>query len=66
VDGFAERARAGTMPLIRDPVVQFADLRFPTPSGRIEIASAAAEADGHPGIPQPWADARPPTAGCGC
>jgi anaerobic selenocysteine-containing dehydrogenase len=59
VDGFAELARAGTVPLTPDPVVQFADLRFPTPSGRIELASAAAEADGHPRVPQPWTDARP-------
>jgi anaerobic selenocysteine-containing dehydrogenase len=59
VDGFAQLARAGTVPLTPDPVVQFAELRFPTPSGRIEIASAAAEADGHPRVPQPWADARP-------
>ena len=39
--------------------MQFADLRFPTPTGRIEIASAAAEADGHPRLPQPWSDPRP-------
>ena len=47
------------MPLSAEPVVQFAELEFPTPSGRIEIASAAAEADGHPAVPQPWADKRP-------
>ena len=56
---FDELAAAGTVPLTADPVMQFADLQFPTPSGRIEIASAAAEADGHPLLPQPWADARP-------
>ena len=56
---FAELARAGTVPLAPEPVVQFADLSFPTPSGRIEIASVAAEADGHPRVPQPWADPRP-------
>lgn len=43
------------------PVIMFADLKFPTPSGRIELASAAAEADGHPRVPQPWFDA--PTEG---
>jgi anaerobic selenocysteine-containing dehydrogenase len=59
VDGFAELARVGTVPLTPEPVVQFADLRFPTPSGRIEIASAAAEADGHPRVPQLWIDPRP-------
>ena len=34
-------------------------LRFPTPSGKIEIASARAEADGHPRVPLPLADPRP-------
>ena len=42
----------------REPVVQFADLAFPTPSGRVEIASARAEADGHP--PRPAAARRLP------
>jgi anaerobic selenocysteine-containing dehydrogenase len=59
VDGFEELAAAGTVSLTEEPVVQFADLRFDTPSGRIEIASAAAEADGHPRVPQPWSDLRP-------
>jgi len=40
-------------------VIRFADGKFPTPSGRVEIASASAEADGHPRVPQPDADARP-------
>ena len=39
--------------------MQFADLNFPTASGKIEIASAKAEADGHPRLPQPGSDARP-------
>lgn len=30
-----------------------------TPSGRIELASARAEADGYPRVPQPLADLRP-------
>lgn len=59
VESFAELAAVGTVPLHAEPVLQFADLEFPTPSGRIEIASAAAEADGHPRVPQPWADVRP-------
>jgi anaerobic selenocysteine-containing dehydrogenase len=41
------------------PVIMFADLKFPTPSGRIELASAAAAADGHPRVPQPTFDAPP-------
>ena len=35
------------------------DLAFPTPSGRIEIASTRAEADGLPRVPLPLADPRP-------
>jgi anaerobic selenocysteine-containing dehydrogenase len=56
---FAELAERGTVWLDPDPVVQFADLRFPTPSGRVEIASERAEADGHPRLPEPYADPRP-------
>ena len=57
-----ELARAGTVRLYDEPRVQFAD-GFPTPSGRIEIASAAAEADGHPRLPEPSVD-EPPPPGC--
>jgi anaerobic selenocysteine-containing dehydrogenase len=42
-----------------EPAIQFRDLSFPTPSGRIEIASERAAADGHPRVPLPLADARP-------
>jgi anaerobic selenocysteine-containing dehydrogenase len=56
---FASLSAKGTVDIWPEPVPQFADLRFPTPSGRIEIASAAAEADGHPRLPQPIADPRP-------
>ena len=52
--GQGQRAGLGT-----SRVIQFADLTFPTPSGRIEIASARAEADGHPRVPLPLADPRP-------
>ncbi len=41
------------------PRVQFSDLRFPTPSGRVEIASAGAERDGFPRVPRAEADAAP-------
>jgi anaerobic selenocysteine-containing dehydrogenase len=54
-----ELARAGTVRLYSEPRAQFPD-GFPTPSGRIEIASASAEADGHPRLPEPSADAPPP------
>jgi anaerobic selenocysteine-containing dehydrogenase len=58
--GFEALKRAGTVFLDPEPVPQFDDLRFETPSGRIEIASARAEADGHPRVPRPVADPRPP------
>ena len=54
-DAGTELARAGTVRLYAEPRVQFAD-GFPTPSGRIELASAAAEADGHPRLPEPSVD----------
>ncbi|HXV36315.1 MAG TPA: molybdopterin-dependent oxidoreductase, partial [Myxococcota bacterium] len=57
--GFDELARRGTIDPFAQPVIRFADGRFPTPSGRIEIASASAEAAGHPRLPQPLADERP-------
>jgi anaerobic selenocysteine-containing dehydrogenase len=59
VRDFAELAAKGTIPATPEPVIQFADLAFPTPSGQIEIASAQAEADGFPRLPQPWADGPP-------
>ena len=57
--GFATLAQAGTVELWPEPLLQFGDLKFPTPSGKIEIASARAAADGHPRTPLPLADARP-------
>jgi anaerobic selenocysteine-containing dehydrogenase len=59
---FAELARRGTIQPWPEPIVTFADLQFPTPSGRIEIASARAEAAGLPRLPQPTFDP-PPAAG---
>ncbi len=56
---FATLAAKGTIEVRPEPVLQFADLEFPTPSGKIEIASEAAAADGHPRLPQPIADPRP-------
>jgi anaerobic selenocysteine-containing dehydrogenase len=56
---FEDLTRVGTVPITSEPVVQFADLSFPTPSGRVELASAGAEKDGHPRVPQPLADTRP-------
>ena len=56
---FAALAARGTASVSAEPIVQFADLAFPTPSGRVEIASTRAEADGHPRVPLPLADPRP-------
>jgi anaerobic selenocysteine-containing dehydrogenase len=56
---FASLAAKGTVFVSPEPVMQFANRTFPTPSGRIEIASARAEADGHPRTPLPLVDPRP-------
>ena len=42
-----------------EPLILWAEGRFATPSGRIEIASERAEADGLPRLPQATADAEP-------
>ncbi|MCY4087217.1 MAG: molybdopterin-dependent oxidoreductase [Actinomycetia bacterium] len=55
----ASLATKGTVPISPEPLIQFEDCSFPTPSGRVEIASACAEADGHPRLPQPFVDSRP-------
>ena len=60
---FKTLAAKGTIDVWPEPVLQFADRIFPTGSGKIEIASTRAEADGHPRLPQPIADPRP-QAGC--
>jgi len=59
---FSELAALGTHWVSDEPRLQFAGLRFPTPSGRVEIASARAERDGFPRVPQPAFD-RPPEPG---
>lgn len=57
--GFAELAEAGTLPWRQVPVVPFADGRFPTPSGRIEVASARWLDAGMPLAPAAYADEAP-------
>ncbi|MGH8064085.1 MAG: molybdopterin-containing oxidoreductase family protein [Candidatus Entotheonellia bacterium] len=59
VEDFRTLAAKGTVPVSPEPVIAFTDLTFPTPSGRIEIASARAEVDGYPRVPLPLADPRP-------
>jgi anaerobic selenocysteine-containing dehydrogenase len=56
---FDELKARGTVAVTPEPVILWAELEFPTPSGRIEIASAGAEAAGHPRLPLPEADPRP-------
>jgi anaerobic selenocysteine-containing dehydrogenase len=56
---FADLARVGTAQLFPQPRIQFADLTFATPSRRIELASARAEAQGLPRVPLPHADRLP-------
>lgn len=56
---FDALAEKGTVSMTAEPVPQFPDLVFPTPSGRVEIASTRAAAAGSPRLPQPHADARP-------
>jgi anaerobic selenocysteine-containing dehydrogenase len=58
--GFGELARSGTIWRSAEPELQFAEGRFPTPSGKIELASDSAAAAGHGRLPRPAADARPP------
>jgi anaerobic selenocysteine-containing dehydrogenase len=59
--GWDELAGSGTVRLYETPRVQFAERVFTTPSGRVELASAAAEAAGQPRLPVPWHDPRPPS-----
>jgi anaerobic selenocysteine-containing dehydrogenase len=58
-ESFEDFKAKGTVFPTPEPILQFADLKFPTPSGRIEIASARAEKDGFPRVPEPSVDARP-------
>lgn len=58
-EDFRSLSAKGTVFMSAEPIVQFVDLDFPTPSGRVEIASSRAEADGFPRVPRPTADARP-------
>ena len=52
---FAGLSTAGTVDYSPDPVIQFSDRKFPTPSGKVEIVSDRFEAAGLPRAPQPFA-----------
>jgi anaerobic selenocysteine-containing dehydrogenase len=56
---FAELKEKGTIDPWEEPLIAFADLDFPTPSGRIEMVSETAAARGLPRVPQPSAEPRP-------
>lgn len=56
---FASLKKAGTVARWADPVLQFPDFVFPTPSGKIEIASEAATKAGLPRVPLADVDAHP-------
>jgi anaerobic selenocysteine-containing dehydrogenase len=56
---FTHLKRVGSIWPESEPRCQFPHLDFETPSGRIELASATAEAAGQPRVPRPIADPRP-------
>ncbi|MGH7914627.1 MAG: molybdopterin-containing oxidoreductase family protein, partial [Candidatus Binataceae bacterium] len=58
-DDFRSFAARAPVHVPAEPLTQFRDLTFSTPSGRIEIASDSAAAAGHPRVPLPLADPRP-------
>ncbi len=60
---FEDFKAKGTVFPSAEPEIQFPDLVFPTESGKFEIASSRAEADGHPRVPSPDSDARPTNGG---
>lgn len=56
---FADLARVGTTELFPEHRIQFADRKFATPSGRIELASARLAEQGLPVVPVAHADPKP-------
>jgi anaerobic selenocysteine-containing dehydrogenase len=56
---FAALAQRGTVDWSSEPIVQFADRVFPTPSGKIEVSGGRFVSAGLPSAPQPWADSPP-------
>jgi anaerobic selenocysteine-containing dehydrogenase len=53
---FAELAKRGTEEFTVEPIIQFEELLFPTPSGKIEIVSKRFEEEGLKRVPQPFAE----------
>lgn len=58
-ESFSSLAAKGSIQVPAEPLIQFKDLSFATPSGKIELASSAAEAAGYPRIPLPIVDKKP-------
>jgi anaerobic selenocysteine-containing dehydrogenase len=56
---FDQLAKIGTVDWSPEPVVQFAGLRFPTPSGKIEITGERFSKAGLPEAPRPIVDPPP-------
>lgn len=56
---FGALAARGTVDYRPEPVIQFRGLEFPTPTGKIEIASDRFEEAGLPRAPRPDAEPRP-------
>ncbi len=56
---FSTLQQTGWRSISPAPLIFYEDLRFDTPSGKIEIASDKAEQKGLPRVPQPWADTQP-------
>lgn len=56
---FESLSAKGTISVSDKPVVQFAELNFPTSDRRIHLTSTEAEAEGQPLVPEPHADDRP-------
>jgi len=57
---FATLASVGTIYVPAAPAVQFADHKYQTPSGKIEVAGERYVAAGLPSAPEPLAEERPP------
>ena len=56
--GFKQFQQRGWQSISAEPMIPWSELKFPTPSGKIELACATAESQGLPRIPQATVDAR--------
>ena len=56
MDTWPDFAERGWVHIGAEPLILWSEGEFPTPSGKIELASERAEADGHPRLPRPSID----------